>query len=61
MKENIKIPEMLNAEIKTISDWEILTPNGFEDFTGIKKITLPKSIELKIKTNSGEIKIFKCY
>ena len=57
---NIIIEEMFNAEIKNISDWEILTPTGFEDFTGIKKITLPKSIELKIRTTSGEIKKFKC-
>jgi hypothetical protein len=56
----IKIPEMLNAEIKNISEWEVMTPTGFQSFMGIKKITLNKYIQLKIKRQDNTIIVFNC-
>ena len=59
-ENSIEIPEMFDAKIKFISGWEVETPTGFQDFKGVKKITLQKYVHLKIKRQNNNVTEFKC-
>ena len=43
-----------SKEIKKISEWEVLTPTGWSDFSSIKKITKPYCYEIKL-SNGKEL------
>lgn len=51
----INIPNMMDLSLKFINEWEVLTPSGFQEFKGVKKITKNKIITIKyIDENNKE-------
>lgn len=51
---------MKDNEYKKIEDWEVLTPTGWQDFKGIKKVTKEHYYNVTYKLPNGEIKNIKC-
>jgi intein/homing endonuclease len=38
-------------EVKKITEWEVLTPEGWSNFSSVKKITKPYYVEIKLNNN----------
>lgn len=42
----------MNDQVKQISEWEVLTPSGWSDFSGIKKTIKNESVEITTSKNN---------
>lgn len=48
------------SQIKNIEEWEILTPDGWQDFEGIKKVTKESALKITFISPSGSEETFIC-
>lgn len=48
------------SQIKNIEEWEILTPDGWQDFDGIKKVTKESALKITFISPSGSEETFIC-
>ena len=42
----------MNETIKKISDWQVLTPSGWQDFEGVKKVSKPYALKITLSDDS---------
>lgn len=40
------------GDIKKISNWQVLTPSGWQDFEGVKKVSKPSSLKITLEDDS---------
>lgn len=52
--ENIKLSDIYNTEIRYSDEWEVQTPNGFQSFSSVKRITQSECIRLIVNINNTE-------
>lgn len=42
----------MSENIKKISDWQVLTPSGWQDFEGVKKVSKPYALKVTLEDDS---------
>lgn len=45
----------MTENIKKISDWQVLTPSGWQDFEGVKKVSKPYTLKITLEDDSSII------